>query len=559
MWSNSGDQAWRMLQNPFPNIPKRPLVLSSLERETDLSEAVTSHVSGRSTDIASIIMGAQSAIILAGAPNIGKSALIRYLQSPPNSGWSWRDELTGLRDQLRLNNIHFVQIDLRPLEEIKNFKDLYGAFVKQCAVAVQSVYQPDKKPSSDLRELRDLLQIIRRETPQGRCFVMLDNIDSLGRSGMGFELDSRAQTPQERGIALLNHCDALRTLVDLIDEFTSFGAIIALESLARPSMGDQFTHISADLARFATITLQVFTWEDATQFLAQEPESFGTAWANMFRDLGGNNIFSTEEQRWLREQAGTHPYLLQQFCSHLFRLKQEYASIHNTWPETLVNDKGQITEWINERLSFFLTRMWKRLDEATCKASQETRNTFYSFISLLAEHSAEQEMNFTEWNQLGTELRYILYSEGVVRYDPFQPIHYPGATLHNYLMQRVKEYDEQATQYTTPSPGELYALPLPAPTSARRLDIVRLGHPRGHLPLSEREYNLFRTLLQHPQHCTEDELMQGAWGQKVERSTFTQRMHHLRKKLKEQCGEEIIENRYGGNYSLRHPDWFQLA
>ena len=558
MWSNSGDQAWRMLPNPFPNIPKQPLALSSLERETDLSEAVTSHVSGRSTDIASIIMGAQSAIILAGAPNIGKSALIRYLQSPPNIGWSWRDELTGLRDQLRLNDIHFVQIDLRPLEEIKNFKDLYGAFVKQCVVAVQSVYQPDKKPSSDLRELRDLLQMIRRETPQGRCFVMLDNIDSLGRSGMWFELDSRAQTPQERGIALLNHCDALRTLVDLIDEFTSFGTIIALESLARPSMGDQFTHISADLARFATITLQVFTWDDATQFLAQEPESFGTAWANMFRSLGGNHIFSTEEQRWLREQAGTHPYLLQQFCSHLFRLKQEYASIHNTWPETLENDKGQITEWINERLSFFLTRMWKRLDEATRKASQETRNTFYSFISLLAEHSAGQEMNFTEWNQLGTELRYILYSEGVVRYDPFQPIHYPGATLRNYLMQRVKEYEDQTTQYTIPSPGEQYALSLPAPTGGRRLEIIRPGHPRVDLPLSEREYNLFRTLLQHPQHCTEDELMQGAWGQRVERSTFTQRMHHLRKKLKEQCGEEIIENRYGGNYSLRHPDWFHI-
>ncbi|HYT45213.1 MAG TPA: helix-turn-helix domain-containing protein, partial [Methylomirabilota bacterium] len=60
------------------------------------------------------------------------------------------------------------------------------------------------------------------------------------------------------------------------------------------------------------------------------------------------------------------------------------------------------------------------------------------------------------------------------------------------------------------------------------------------------------------QHCTEDELMQGAWGQRVERSTFTQRMHHLRKKLKEQCGEEIIENRYGGNYSLKHPDWFHI-
>src|SRR5712692_1073915 len=121
MWSNIGYQAWRMLPNPFPNVPKQPPALSSLERESYPSEAVTSHVSGRSTDIASIVMGAQSAIILAGAPNIGKSALIRHLQSPPNIGWSWRDESTELRDRLRLSEILFVQVDLRPLEGISNF------------------------------------------------------------------------------------------------------------------------------------------------------------------------------------------------------------------------------------------------------------------------------------------------------------------------------------------------------------------------------------------------------------------------------------------------------
>jgi hypothetical protein len=49
-----------------------------------------------------------------------------------------------------------------------------------------------------------------------------------------------------------------------------------------------------------------------------------------------------------------------------------------------------------------------------------------------------------------------------------------------------------------------------------------------------------------------------AWGKKIERQTFTQRMHHLRKKLREQCGTEIIENRYGGLYSLNHPEWFHL-
>src|SRR5262249_36198618 len=149
----------------------------------------------------------------------------------------------------------------------------------------------------------------------GRCFVMLDNIERLGRSSMGFHLDSRARTLQERGIALLDHCDAIRTLVDLIDEFLNFGVIFAIESLARPSAGDQFTHVSADLARFTTMTLQVFTWEDAQVFLAQGPESFGISWASAFKKLGGSNIFSTEEQQWLLKHAGTHPYLLQQFCS----------------------------------------------------------------------------------------------------------------------------------------------------------------------------------------------------------------------------------------------------
>ena len=77
--------------------------------------------------------------------------------------------------------------------------------------------------------------------------------------------------------------------------------------------------------------------------------------------------------------------------------------------------------------------------------------------------------------------------------------------------------------------------------------------------LSELEYRLVKTLLQHPERCKEDELMQGAWGRLIEKPRFTQRMHQLRKKLKEQgVGTEIIENSYGGFYSLNHPEWLHL-
>jgi len=65
--------------------------------------------------------------------------------------------------------------------------------------------------------------------------------------------------------------------------------------------------------------------------------------------------------------------------------------------------------------------------------------------------------------------------------------------------------------------------------------------------------------MQHPERCKEEELMKGAWGMMIERSRFTQRMHQLRKKLRDQgIGEEIIENSYGGFYSLKHPEWVSL-
>ena len=535
MEEKQNEQRLRGLLNPFLNVK-------------DTSDVITGHVSGRRTDIAEIIMSGQSAIILAGAPSIGKSALIRYLRRSPNE-WSWRDELRGLGDQLNLNEIHFTQIDLTPLEGIENPKELLSRFVEQFCLALNRTYKRDGQSSSDLKALRELLRTISREIPNGRCFVMLDSIEHLGRPGtQSFPLNSKAQTAQERGLALLDHCTAIRTLVDLIDEFNNFGVILAIESPPRPKISDQFTLVSADLARFTTMTLQIFTWEDAGEYVAQVPESFGIYWAERFKVLNSNYIFSKEEQDWLLEQAGTHPYLLHQFYFRTFDLKQKYASICGTWTDLQESGKRQLTEIFNERLNTFLVSTWRRLQEAISKSSPETKSSFDDFVNLLrANPSAEKKIDLAFWEQLGPELRYILLNEGIVRFDPFQPIHYPGSILRNYFVQKTNEASLQAITSAV------------SLISGHALIMNRPGSQSDRLSLSELEYRLLKTLLDHPERCKDEELMKGAWGRIIERPTFTQRIFQLRKKLKDHFGGiEIIENHYGGLYSLNHPEWFHL-
>jgi len=537
--------SWHTLRNPFNTM--------------DTSEIITGHISGRSTDTIQIITGGQSAIVLAGAPYIGKTALIRYLQLPPDTEWSWRNELVDFPNQEKLKNTHFVQVDLTRLEGIESKEDLLAAFVRRCAIALQSVYRKSGQTSDELnlKGLIKMLHSISQETPHARYFLMLDTIERLDRLDIpSFKPETKAQTPQERGLALLDHCHAIRTLVDLIDEFRILGFILSIESLPRAKVADQFIHVSADLARFRTMTLQTFTWQDAGKFLAQGPESFGTEWANSFNDLGKNCIFSARDQEWLHEQAGTHPYLLQQACFYSFHLKQEYAKLHGIWIELQESGKRQIIDWINEGLSTFFTRTWNRLQEALksdTETKEKTLGDFREFIQVLAQKQADDEINPVYWDQWGSELRYILCSEGIIRYDPFRPIHFPGSILRYYLVQKARENSELFT-------SSIASPTIVSPTAGRgfRLSISQPENQREILSLSELEYHLLKTLLQNPKHCSELELMTGAWGKKIDRGVFTQRMHHLRKKLREQSGTEIIQNRYGGLYSLNHPEWFHL-
>lgn len=526
---------------------------------SDRRRNVIGHVSGRRTDIAAIVSGAPRAIILAGAPNIGKSMLISYLERPSAADWSWRNELApDYPSPAKLERTYFIRVNLAHLEGIEDKDDLWNAFIYHCTRALCRVYKEEEPPSErvNLRMLVDLLREINDDTPGARYFLMLDTLDHLGRFNLpSFAQSSRASNEQERGLALLDYCGAIRTMVNLMDEFRILGFIFSINNLPRSRVVDQFTHISADLARFTTMTLQIFSWLDTESLLAQEPGNFGKPLADAFAGAGISSVFTGNEQRWLRQQAGAHPYLLQQLCFYAFHLKQESMKQTGSWAELDETGKQQLIDWINESKGTFFDTAWKRLQKAIQDDPQTRARTVREFqecLQLFVQEKPDGEIRPEYWSNWGPELRYILSSEGIVRHDPYQKISLPGELLRLYLLQKAQ------------AEGALAASPPPSFSGGHSYWLtIKRKDQQERLPLSALEYLLFQALLQHPTNCTEAELMRAAWKEqsldKGAKGAFTQRMYHLRKKLRDRCGgTEIIENRYGGLYSLNHPEWFQL-
>jgi len=181
-------------------------------------------------------------------------------------------------------------------------------------------------------------------------------------------------------------------------------------------------------------------------------------------------------------------------------------------------------------------------------SSTGTKNKFIDFIHLLEKSSStDQILDTSLWSSFGKELHYILYSEGILRDE--KEMHLPGSLLRTYLIRKAKEDNEWFASSTT----------IAHSSNTQGIQIMRPTYPADYLSLSDIEYRLIKILLQPPYRYTEDELKKATWNEPISSRAFAQRMHHLRKKLKDRCDTEIIENRYGGIYMLTHPEWFTLT
>jgi hypothetical protein len=540
---------WQTILNPF--------------QHSDGDAGIIGHISGRSSDIVDMIAGSQSAIILSGSPSIGKTTLIRYLckgeTKADTRDWSWKKELVsmGLEDAPQVEDFHFVQVNLNNIpwtgtavsEAMANPKLLLEPFIQECISALApfppSATSDTESSPNDLNALQNRLNELQRKNKNARYFLILDTIERLALPSLDFSgQTTSAETQQEQGLALLDRCGVIRLLVDLIDNYPNFGVILSLQALPRPRSTDQFVHVSADLARFTTIPLQILSYDDAKSILAQPLKALSPneQWLAMMHSHHITTLFTEPEQQWLVQQAGTHPYLLQQLCFYTFYYKCLFMATHSPdahWPTLGESDKQRISELVNERISTFLTRLWKRLSEAL-EAHAETRTSFYELLKKA--QASDINTDRQPWQEIKEqpELRYLLSSEGIIRYEFFNPVIPPGTIIRDYLLSKINE--------SSPSQSRGFWLTLTCSGKEPEL-----------LSLSELEYHLIKTLLQHPKRCTEEELMKSAWGKVVERSTFTQRMHHLRKKLRDHCdNKDPITNHYGGQYSLAHPEWLHL-
>ncbi|GAC1466803.1 MAG: hypothetical protein NVS4B1_21820 [Ktedonobacteraceae bacterium] len=520
---------------------------------------VAGHVSCRSIEIEEIVTGSQNALILAGTPTIGKSTLIHYLTLPPSVSWSWRNELNETDEGLShvtLDDIRFAQIDLLPLlraGDFSNRDELLRLFITECTKALYRAYTSGESTSSQytLSELYQLLHdISSKETSDMRYFLILDNVEPLGKAYKHFlESKDEHKTHQEFGLSLLDRCRAIRTIVDIIDDFRMIGFILSIESLPRARVAEQFTHVSADLARFKTKTLQVFTMDDTRRFLAQKRDNFRDVSADFPHHGSSSNedtLFSQIEQEWLLRLAGTHPYLLQLCCYNLFQFKNY---LKRPLDIQLEREKEQLLSVVYEQVGTFPSSTWKRLQEAIQNSSNisKVEEQFDRFVLYCANKYADDQIDYAIWDSLDPELRYILYSEGIVRYDPLQPIYFPGSILRDYLVQQTRDIRRMVTEVSA-KPERVHTLTIINPEMAKK-----------QVPLSRLEYRLLKTLIEHADYCTEQELIQSAWEKGTERANLTQRLHKLRNKLKELLnGVDIVENRYGGIYSLTHPQWLQI-
>jgi len=224
-----------------------------------------------------------------------------------------------------------------------------------------------------------------------------------------------------------------------------------------------------------------------------------------------------------------HPYLLQGLCYLAFEAHREHWEETHCWEPLTAREREEVAHTARQVFSLVCARIGKRIARRVWPKEPEADLLLRLARALSPRRGAPLE----------PELREHLWNEGLL----VSPHGRPCELFVSCISHGSERTTAGVTAPVTPTPP-LAVVPgrvrLRASTGEWR--IVRLS------PL---EYRLLAAL-KHAAgtEVSREALMDAGWNEPVSLSTFSQRLHQLRRKLRDVLGDDCIENTYGSGYRL---------
>jgi hypothetical protein len=475
------------------------------------------HFVGRLEALRHLLRVLPSIVGITGPEYIGRTSLLRFLNDP-RAYDRWQRTVpnpTAARQVVaQLRQWRFFYLDLRRFLTTNDTQERSYEFLRALDRALrQFLHEPgiDGDTPATTEGTFDLVRRIRRNLSTGplaeqQVCLLLDSADLLMRNSPACQ-----RNPEH----WLGNTSIPTTVALLVETAPNFGVVLA----ATQSAIDQreLSSISPVWARMVPMRLGPLTAEEARVLVALTPDD-APAWQR----------FSPEEQDWLLEQAGTHPYLLQGLCYLMFEAHHDHREATGQWEPLTDAEREEVLHMAHHTFDSICLRIGKEIAQRIWPKEPEVDLLHKLARTLIAHHNMATEY----------DLRDALKGYGLL--VPYQS---RPCELFVASVSRNAEFSRAAAPTVAPPPP-------PAVAAGR----IRVRMPDGAwrvVRLSPLEYRLLAALKRAGSaEVSREALMTAGWGQPVSLSTFSQRLHQLRRKLHDVLGADCIENTYGSGYRL---------
>jgi|GEM_PF-5323837 hypothetical protein len=482
------------------------------------------HFAGRLSTVRHLLRVLPSIVLITGPEYVGRTSLLKFLAAPEAyDRWQRTVEAGGARQVVeQLRRWHFFLIDLRRVlvagddparsemflrlmdEQLGRLRDtVFRAEAATGGREQERAFAGGGEREADLSG-RIVWRLQEEPLAGKQVCMLLDSADLLMSSSVAC---------RERPEQCLHQTIIPALVAALVEMVPGFGVVLAAGqgTIDRHELSSG----SPVWARAVGVRLGPLTEREAQLLVSLAPE-----------DAPDRPFFTPDEQDWLLREAGTHPYLLGGLCYLAFMVHREQSEMHGgRWEPLTEEERKDILRMAHQAFDPVCARIGRQVARHIWPR-EAAADLLYRLARALVAH-----------RNMGVE-------------------HELGEVLHEYGML-VPHQNRPCELFVTGvgrSAGISVAAPavsLPGGGAGR----VRIRVPTGEwrvVRLSPLEYRLLAALKRAGSvEVSREALMEAGWGMAVPLSTFAQRLHQLRRKLRDMLGKDYIENVYGSGYRLQ--------